>query len=202
MKRILFIMLLCAFAGTAAAQVDFSVGVKAGLNYARMLDEYHGNGQFKPAFHAGLFGNIRFTDKVAFQPELLYSGQGAKREQDADEYEDNLRIVTSYLQVPLMLQYALTEKFTIEAGPQIGVLLNATYKWREYWEDEDEWEPDSNDIKEWYKKTDIGIAAGIGFKVSQRVGLYVRYTQGLTNISDAGEKEINQVIAAGLSLSF
>lgn len=202
MKRILFIMLLCAIAGTASAQTDVTIGAKAGANFARMLDKYHGNGQFKPAFHVGLFGNIKFADKVAFQPELLYSGQGTRLEPEYED-EDNLSIVTGYLQVPLLLQYALTEKFTIEAGPQIGILLSAKYKWSEYWEDEDEWESDWEDTKEYYKKTDIGITAGIGFKISQRLGLYARYTHGMTNIFiDDSEKVGNQVVAVGLSFSF
>ncbi len=215
MKKLIFTTLLCAVAGAASSQVALTFGVKAGANFAKLSSNEDADARFRPGLHAGFFANVAFTDKLSFQPELFYSAQGTKLANNLDNSdEENRRMLVNYVQVPLLLQYALTEKLSVQAGPQIGILLSAKRKWDGYWE-EDGWdeeytyieEPDSDDIKEYFKTLDIGLGIGLGYKISERFGIYTRYIHGLTNMVkeqylSPGEKEGNRVIAVGLSYSF
>src|SRR5690606_12162332 len=148
MKKLIFTTLLCAIAGAASSQVALTFGAKAGANFAKLASNEDADARFLPALHAGFFANAAFTDKLSFQPELLYSAQGTKLANNLDNSdEENRRMLVNYVQVPLLLQYALTEKLSVQAGPQIGILLNAKRKWDGYWE-EDGWDEENTYIEE------------------------------------------------------
>ncbi len=61
------------------------------------------------------------SEKFAFQPELLYSAQGS----DYDDEDFSGSVKADYLNVPLMAKYYVGEGFSLEAGPQVGLLLSA-----------------------------------------------------------------------------
>ncbi|MGV1002788.1 outer membrane beta-barrel protein [Empedobacter falsenii] len=75
MKKCLFFIPLLAFAINTNAQTKF--GAKAGLNVSNLSGDNQ-NADAKVGFHVGGYANIKFAEKFAFQPELLYSAQGAK----------------------------------------------------------------------------------------------------------------------------
>jgi len=201
--------------GTASAQRNVTIGAKAGLNVVRMQNNHSNDERFRPTFHLGLFGHVKLGENLALQPELLYSAQGTRLINNLHcSMEDNRSVRSSYLQVPLMLQYAFMKKIIVEAGPQIGILLSAYRKSDGYWEEgggDGEYiyypEPGSDDIKDFFTTTDVGIGVGVGYRISKRIGLNSRFTQGLNNLlkstyRSTGEKEKSQVIAVGLSFSF
>src|SRR5690606_28102886 len=39
--------------------------------------------------------------------------------------------IVNYLNIPIMAQYKISDRFYAEAGPQIGILLTSTNKWTE-----------------------------------------------------------------------
>ena len=174
-------------------------GIKAGVNMATLeIDDDSQSTPFntnnKTSFHAGVLVNIPLGDRVAIQPELVYSGQGSKvsatvlNQTVRDEFDFH------YLNIPLMLQAKVTSGLFLEVGPQVGFLLSAKN------EAED-------DLKDDMKKTDFGAGVGIGYLSRIGLGINGRYNLGFSNISeddsqgDEGKLK-NRVIQIGLVYLF
>ncbi|MES2544405.1 MAG: porin family protein [Bacteroidota bacterium] len=166
MKKLIFtVAAVCAF-GFANAQDDsMSFGVKGGVNMASVDAEDTGS---LISFHVGGFAEFMLTEKFAIQPELTYSGQGAKVEGFGGDYNLNL----NYLNLPIMAKYFVTEDLSIELGPQIGFLMSA--------------KADGEDAKDDFNTTDFGLNLGVGFNLNENMVLGLRYNMGLTEL----EKEV------------
>jgi opacity protein-like surface antigen len=191
-KLILSAMAVCAF-GFASAQ-DMNFGVKAGANLANLSGDLEDAKSLFGA-HVGAFVEFKFTDNMAFQPELLYSMQGAK-----EEVSETIMGFTAngestyklgYLNIPLMFKYYATEALYIEAGPQVGFLMSAKEEWS-YSSNVpgDENGSGEEDIKEGMKSIDFGLNIGAGYYVTDNLSLGLRYNFGLSNISDSDNFEM------------
>ena len=55
-------------------------GIKGGTNFSTILTDFESplEYKYKAGFQVGVFANFKITDKLFFQPELLYSLQGTK----------------------------------------------------------------------------------------------------------------------------
>jgi hypothetical protein len=190
MKKVLFAAFAVMAFGVSNAQ-DIKFGAKVGLNVATL------NGDLEDAksligAHLGAFAEIKITDKFAFQPELLYSMQGAKSEYSESEtgysYSSEDKYKLGYLNLPLMAKYFATEKLFIEAGPQIGFLMSAKndYKETETILGETETFSGDVDIKDDFKSIDFGFNFGLGYEFTQNVFASARYNVGLSDINDDG----------------
>jgi hypothetical protein len=170
-----------------AMAVEPRFGIKGGVNMANLeMDDEVTTTEFKTtgktSFHFGLFANIPLGGTLRFQPELVYSAQGAKVRETTPgvsagqgTYEMDLH----YLNVPLMLQIQSPSGFNFEFGPQVGFLVNAE---RDY--DSTQTNPD---IKDFMKKTDVGVGAGIGYLSRIGLGLTARYNYGFSNVFNGDE---------------
>jgi len=124
------------------------------------------------AMGISLFGSADVSDKFSIQPELLYSAQGAK-------YEDEVlkeTIKLDYLNLPIMAKFYVADGFSLEAGPQVGFLLSAKGKV------EAGGESIEADIKELFKGIDFGFNFGVGYKLPSGINFGARYNLGLSNI--------------------
>jgi hypothetical protein len=65
----------------------------------------------------GGFVNLSVSDKFKIQSELLYQGMGGSFDGETFKSE--------YVNIPVLAQYAVTENFRIEAGPQFGILVSS-----------------------------------------------------------------------------
>lgn len=74
-----------------------------------------------------------------------------------------------------MAKYYVADNFSLEVGPQIGLLLSADAKV----EGEGE-----GDVKELFKDFDAAINFGIGYKLDNGLNFGVRYNLGLIKIFD------------------
>ena len=59
---------------TNAQQANF--GVKGGFNYSSVVGDLTEGVKFRFSGHGGIFVEFELTDKLKFQPELVYSSQG------------------------------------------------------------------------------------------------------------------------------
>lgn len=152
---------------TAAAQ-NINIGVKGGLNSYTINNDNDSDFDSKIGLNIGLLGHIHLTDQYAFQPELVYSMQGATT--------GNTDIKLDYINVPLLLQYMFDNGFRIQAGPQLGFLLNA----------EAENDNSSADIKDDFKSIDLGVSVGASYvHPPTGFGVDARYNLGLSDISES-----------------
>ncbi len=171
MMKYLLSVAVIAFltAGTVSAQ-HVNIGIKGGLNFYNIHNDRGASNDTKIGFHAGLLGHIHLARQVAFQPELVFSMQGAKNAAGGVNTKLNL----GYINVPLLLQYMFDNGFRLQAGPQIGFLISAKSS-----------VGDSNtDVKSSLETVEFGLGAGMGY-VNPATGLGVdfRYNFGLSNIN-------------------
>jgi hypothetical protein len=166
MKKILVIGLVMA-ASTTYAQ-HFDIGVKGGVNISSFLGSSNApivTSSTYVGFHAGILTDLYFGNHFALQPELLFSTQGVKI--DNDGRKDDYKV--SYLAVPIMAHYRFTGGFYAEAGPQFSFRLNETYQ---------------GTNANFAKSTDLSLGAGIGYHSPIGLGVGARYLVGLSKVGD------------------
>ncbi len=167
MKKIVFTFLIGIVALSASAQL--SGGLKAGLNLTNQKWEAGGDSETfsGTGFHVGAYANFALSDAISIQPELLYNS--LKVDADGDDFTLN------YLSVPVMFMYGFADnKFNIQAGPQIGLLLST--------------DPSEFKDNDGVTGTDFSFNIGAGVNLG-KLNLAARYTLGLANV--AGETLTN-----------
>lgn len=199
MKKVLFLAIALVTFSFANAQ-EVSYGLKAGLNYSNWSFSTEDMGDFdsRLSFHVGGVVELGLSDKFSVQPEILYSSVGAQI--DSSELtarvasDDKIVFALDYLSIPVMAKYYVAEGFSLEAGPQIGILLSANYKF----------DGESEDIKEGYKSTDFSAGIGAGYKMENGLFINARYVLGLSNIwEDSGDEwEKNNAFQFSLGYKF
>lgn len=157
---------ILAFGFANAQETRF--GVKGALNITSLTGNYYeDNAKSSIGFQVGAFAEIKIIEKLAIQPELLYSAQGAKFNGfGGNDYDVKL----NYLNIPVLAKYYITKEFTVEAGPQIGFLLSA--------------KEEGEDAKDFYKSVDLGFNLGAGYNFTENLSAGIRYTIGLSNVYD------------------
>ena len=169
MKKTLFTLaLLAGFTEVAQAQRNVSLGLKAGGVYSSFTGAQASSYDGIFGFQAGVFANIGLTNLFAFQPELLYSQEGAK----VSGGDPTTRL--NYVDVPLAF-HINTDGLFFEAGPQLGFLVTA----------KDESGSVSVDRKSGYNAVDFGYLFGLGYQRKRGPGLGLRYNGGFTNVEKA-----------------
>lgn len=161
-------------------------GIKGGFNFATLNADGGGDINTRTAIHAGLLAHLHLTKMLAIQPEVLYSGQGAKFPNDrTDRY--------NYLNIPVNLQYMFDNGFRIQTGPQIGLLLGAESQTGDV----------ETDVKDFVKPFDFSWTAGVGFLFPNGFGVDARYNFGIIDIWEPNDKRLrNNVLQAGVFYQF
>ncbi len=149
-----------------AQNLDFDLGVKAGINYGTLpsgvkeLSEEAG----KMGFNIGAFARIGKT--LYFQPEVNFSTFKSEYTFSSKKYEPKFNQVN----VPLMIGYKLVNKdnlnFRVSVGPDLSYTLNT---------------PDSPP-NIGYKNFSLGTVVNAGVDI----GLFTvdaRYNRGLTELN-------------------
>jgi len=112
MKKLILVCMVCLIGGTVSAQ-GLDLGLKVGANFATINDATGGSS--KTGFVVGAFAGAKLGDKMGIQADLLYSQQGADFELgDID---------LSYVNIPVVLKYFVTERIHVHAGPQFGFVV-------------------------------------------------------------------------------
>lgn len=177
MKTILSVALATILFTTTATAQNVNIGIKGGLNITNLNDDNGTTYDSKIGFNVGLLGHIHLAPQLALQPELLYSLQGAKY--TVSNVETNINL--GYLNIPLNVQYMFDNGFRLQAGPQIGLLMNAKSETNNV----------KTDIKDNLKTVDFGVTAGLGYvHPASGFGVDARYNLGLTDISESDASKL------------
>jgi len=156
--------------GTVSAQ-NINIGTKIGLNSYTINTGNNSGYDSRIGIHAGLLGHIHLNSQFALQPEIVYSMQGAKN--------GNTEIKLDYLNIPVNVQYMFDNGFRLQAGPQLGLLLNAEAV-----------NGSSVDVKDDYKSIEAGLSFGLGYvHPPTDFGIDLRYNLGLSDISENSSVE-------------
>ncbi len=146
-----------------AQNVD--IGFKTGLNISNFTGgDADRNSLFD--FHIGGLAEFKINKKFSLQPELLYTRQGS-------EVENSVKIKVDYLAIPLMAKYYISEKFSIEAGPQVSFLIN----------DKAEFNDSSiPDVDTDASSFDFGLNIGFAYNINSNLFAQVRYNYSITTV--------------------
>ncbi len=198
MKKIILSAIAVMAFGFVNAQ-DIKYGIKGGLNLSSLSGDTDGlDLKSKFGFHAGGFVEIKFSEKFALQPELLYSTQGTKF--DDIQLGGNAAKTCfnfDYINVPVMFKYFAAEKFFVEAGPQIGFLVAAKARVKV-----DEQNIDNKqDIKDNFESIDFGLNFGAGYEFTENIFASARYNLGLANIAKTESGDDTKIHNGVFSLS-
>ena len=170
---------LIAFAGPG-------LGIKGGANFATQNAKTFFPGvdigtSNITGFVGGVYANWFFGDKIAIQPELLYSRKGSVSDifMGTSPLQSNTNKLT-YFDIPILLKWQIIKYVNIHAGPQFSVLTKA----------ETDDGSGYRDFKEDLKNSDVGLIIGAEANLPLRLNVTARYIFGLNNVSDLDEVEI------------
>jgi Outer membrane protein beta-barrel domain len=169
MKKLIAAIALSIFAFVNAnAQ---SVTFKAGYTHSDIIVSPEPANIFTPkeTFHAGIvIKDIKLTDKIGLQPELLYSMQGFKVAGVGN-------VGIHYLSVPLLVTFPVTNGLELQVGPQVSYMINSRVGVVS-----DLFSITYNGL---FHKIDAGAVAGMEYKVSENVSIGGRYYLGMTDVN-------------------
>ncbi|MFG4004835.1 porin family protein [Flavobacterium aquidurense] len=190
MKKYILILCTLFLGATVVAQnQQVKVGVKAGLNLAELTFDQSGlSSSGKTGFTAGMMIEIPMVKNFALQPELLYSQQGSKTSfSDHDVTNSNYKstIKLNYLNIPVMLKYYIIKGFSVQAGPQIGLLLKANNKYQDNFLGYENQE--SFDLKKYSSGIDTSVNFGLGYQFKDKFYTDVRYNVSYSNVFKDGD---------------
>ncbi|MEP1032038.1 porin family protein [Ekhidna sp.] len=181
MKNLLQILLF----GIALSGFSQTIGIKGGLNLGKEKATASGitiTSQTNTSFMVGLYSEYETSEDLFFSPELIFSIDGGKFEFFGASATDRF----TYISAPLLMKYYATEKFSLHAGPQIGVLLKG----------ESEVDGMKEDFKEFVKPLNLSFDFGAEVHLSA-LNFGFRYVLGLSNLNDApdldGKIRLNSV---------
>ena len=185
MKTSCLLVALCLFVISANAQTHPHFGLKAGVNIADLKIDEGTDLDPKASLYVGGLAHFHVSRHFAIQPELMFSGQGAK--------QGDTKLNLGYINLPVLAQYMTGTGFRLQTGPQVGALISAKSKTG----------GNSVDIKDELNKIDFSWAFGASYVTNSGLGIDARYNLGLSNVNeDSSPKYHNRVFAVGLFYQF
>jgi len=196
MKFLIGLVTAILISGIASAQHGntpaghVNLGLKGGLNLYNVHNDDNTRYDLKAGYHFGLLGHIHFNNHFAIQPEIVFSAQGAKYNNDNGTTNYNL----NYVNVPILFQYMFDNGFRLQAGPQVGFLVSAKSKT----------DNNATDNKSNLKPIDFGASAGMSYIFPPTgFGVDARYNLGFSNINKySAVKSTNRGFQFGLFYIF
>jgi hypothetical protein len=192
MKR-LFVISALVLSGFFVNAQGFSFGPKVGMNITGLNGLQFDKG-YDYAYHVGGFAEIGLSDKIAFQPELLWSQTAVNPgftfpSPFSSSVTDLTKVKLNYISVPLLLNIRPVKMLSIQVGPQFGILVDAKNS-------------TITNVKSAFKSGDFSMMAGVQLKVLA-FRFYGRYGFGFSNINDINEETWkSKTLQLGIGLGF
>jgi hypothetical protein len=193
-KIFIVVLALVAIVDQVHAQAQVSLGIKGGLNFAKLdvNQSVASNYESRTGYHAGAFMLFKLT-KIGIQPELIFSRQGTKYQLNSQNLEANF----DYINIPILFKLYTVAGINLQIGPQFGFLSKAQAQ------QVVNGAVTNTDVKSLYKNSDTSIAMGVGWDLPLGITLDARYNLGIKDISDSSTPQTkNQVfqISVGYKL--
>ena len=188
---------------TSAMAQKTRLGIKSGLNITDVTTNDKAENEAigpRSAFHLGLVADIALNDKLAFQPQLNYSGRGAQ--EDHMDHKDVFKF--NSLEIPLNFVYKAAGNghggFFAGAGPNIGYNFNGKLEVTDDPTENTDFEfgSDAGQIR----RMDLGLNFLAGYELKNGIFVSANYTRGLSNWLNADEKWRNNVFAVSVGYFF
>lgn len=176
-KHILTFFGLILISGLSLSAQDFKFGILTGFDLAkgRLSDSPDFNDhslKYDPMSSFNANGYIGYKSGgiwgLSIEPGFIQKG-GVQ-----DISDVNVRFQLNYIQMPVLADVYISDKFFVSIGPELGYMINAKAKSSDY----------SNDITEIYnKRFEISGIAGVNYSIVKKIDIGLRCSYGLTYIS-------------------
>ena len=196
MKKLTLIALLVIPATMVFAQAP-KFGFKAGVNLNNVSsndEELNEELAGRTSIHLGVITDFSMSKSLSFQPQVLFSGRGAKI--DHGDHKDVYAF--NSLEIPLNFTYRknASKGVFLGVGPSLGYNLSGKVKG----------DHDSEDIvfgsgNGEIKRLDLGLNAIFGYQFSNKYFVSTIYSSGLSNWSNESNSTWKNNIV-GISVGF
>jgi hypothetical protein len=106
----------------------FAQRFDAGITVGAIASQVSGDrlaGYDKPGFEVGGLVTTSLSEKFDLSFQILYVQKGSRKNPDPDRYDySSYKMRLGYIEVPLQVQYYLSERFRLEAGTAVGFLMS------------------------------------------------------------------------------
>ncbi len=171
--------------GPSKFSQNFTWGFSGGANFSNMAEDT----KVRVSFVGGLFAEYALGEKWALVLEGQYSDQGAQvyvlKQDGMVKYRHFNGL--KYINVPIMAQWNIHNRFNLKFGVQGGYLMSAKYKWRKMTRFE------SWIIEDGYTDYDIAIPVALTYNFPSGIYFEGRYTHGLTTITTETANPLDQM---------
>jgi hypothetical protein len=186
--------LLIAAAGLLVTQNIHAQGLDVGIKLGASLNKISGKAfseQFTLGYHLGGYATLKFGKKIAIQPEVLFNQVNtdtATSFSSVYQFNQITKVKLSYLSIPILLNYNLSNIFALQLGPQFGILISQNTSLVQ-------------NGKNAFKSGDFAMVGGAQVRILKFIA-YGRYVIGLSNlqsIANAGNWK-SQSIQLGVGM--
>jgi len=179
-------LLFCGFISISIQGQNFGGGMLVGISSSQVGGDNLA-GFNKAGLLVGAFANTSISELLSFQMEMTFIQKGSNNPKMNDVEHPNYGkedITSSYIEVPLLLQYHQNSKLKIEGGVQLAYLINGYYN-------------DLNGKIPIYTvnpfiQYDFGVLLGINYKYSKNISFNSRVSN---SISPIGTEDYDSIIA-------
>jgi len=181
------------------AQGKFDFGFKGGLSIVNLKEKSNGLNSFDPiakvSYHFGGFLTFNINEKIALQPEIIFSSQGAKQEiefttsADLPSFVSKPEFTLNYINIPIYFKYNITQGFSIFTGPQFSFLTSAKLKSIEtdMFAGSQPGREFESDIKDTTSTFDLSLSLGAGYQFNFGLLVQANYNLGFINTIDSNQ---------------
>lgn len=192
MRKLFFLAVALSAAVISSKAQGVRFGIKAGANMGKISGEAFSD-EFNLSYHAGAFTEIDFSKTLGIQPELLWSQSKTTTASGGfssiyTNLNANQQIKLDYLLIPVLLRINVDPLFTLNVGPQFGILI-------------DNHNTVLQNGQNAFKNGDFSMVGGAQLNLKY-LRVYGRYIIGLSQINDLGnqDKWQSQQIQLGLGI--
>ena len=178
-------LLFCGFISISIQGQNFGGGMLVGISSSQVGGDNLA-GFNKAGLLVGAFANTSISELLSFQMEMTFIQKGSNNPKMNDVEHPNYRkedITSSYIEVPLILQYHQSNKLKIEGGVQLAYLINGYYN-------------DLNGKIPIYTvnpfiQYDFGVLLGINYKYSKNISFNSRVSNSILPLGTEDYDRIN-----------
>lgn len=173
------LLLILAFGSIYSVRGQVKFGVQAGMGLSDVVainrsqtsgitynDDYY---EIKPSITFGFSALFPITDRFKLITLLQYTNKGTRLTNSSN---DDGFLDLRYVSMPLMIRYNITPSWFLEIGPEIAYLFNASIR------------KISSDEAQYHNLIDVGINTGVGYYLTEKINVGVRYYLGLIDINN------------------
>jgi len=196
MKNLLLAIAILGIFGLSFSQKKSALGLRAGVNISKLTNA---NLETKSDVYLGVFGEFKFSDFYALQPEINYSNQGGKainaENEDVDIHYISISVTNKLFVQNSGFHFILAPSFDFDTDDTLIGITNRN---------------EGNDIT----FLDMAIGLGFGYEFKNGIGIEARYKRGFIDVFSGSwhdfdsnplyneENQFNKLYQVGLTYKF